>query len=432
MNSKILFINRKPKKKIINYKIKLKYINLIFINLFIFLFYINNIIRTKNRLYIYKTIKNYENLYNVSNEEINEFHIINSKNILLDRNKYNNNHPDISVVLTIFNQDHCVHKALRSIQNQSVKNLEIIIVDDCSSDNSLKIIKNYQKEDKRIIIIQHTINEGKIKSRSDGIMIARGKYITVLDGDDAFIHKDILKNGLIIAFLGDLDVVEFQIIIFRKGKLIRCLNRYGIKIKKIVYQPELSKKFFLINDNDRYRAMRNRNICGKIIKKDIFRKVINYIGKKYIEDYILRYEDTMMTVSLFQIAKSYYYMKEQGYYYSKDDKKKMLIKKCNCTTNFKPGKDQVKFVQFLIEKLKNNKIERQFIYHEIMSINHYEKFYRFINQEHDFKMVYNVFDYILKSRFILDYQKQKLISLKIRLLQKEKKLKKIKMLSQKK
>lgn len=127
-------------------------------------------------------------------------------------------------------------------------------------------------------------------------------------------------------------------------------------------------------------------------------------------------------------------MKEQGYYYSKDDKKKILIKKCNCTKNFKPGKDEVKFVQFLIEKLKNNKIERQFIYHEIMSINYYENFYRIINQEHDFKMVYNIFDYILKSRFILDYQKQKLISLKTLLLKKEKelKIKKIKMLSQKK
>ena len=60
--------------------------------------------------------------------------------------------PDITVIITIYNQAHCIHKCLRSVQNQSLKNLEIIIIDDCSLDNSIEIIKNYQKEDERIIL----------------------------------------------------------------------------------------------------------------------------------------------------------------------------------------------------------------------------------------------------------------------------------------
>ena len=64
--------------------------------------------------------------------------------------------------------------------------------------NSLDIIKEYQKYDKRILLISHDSNEGTIKSRTDGIRKAKGKYITIIDGDDSLIHKDILKNSLLI------------------------------------------------------------------------------------------------------------------------------------------------------------------------------------------------------------------------------------------
>ena len=64
--------------------------------------------------------------------------------------------------------------------------------------NSLEIIKDFQKNDERILLISQDSNVGKMKSRADGIRKAKGKYITIIDGDDAFIHKDILKNCLYI------------------------------------------------------------------------------------------------------------------------------------------------------------------------------------------------------------------------------------------
>ncbi len=113
--------------------------------------------------------------------------------------------------MTVYNQAHCLHACLRSIQNQSLKNIEIIIIDDCSLDNSSEIIREYQKEDPRIILIEHDSNEGTIKTRADGIKKAKGKYITFIDGDDAFIHKDILNNSLYIIERANLDIVEFQL-----------------------------------------------------------------------------------------------------------------------------------------------------------------------------------------------------------------------------
>ena len=164
--------------------------------------------------------------------------------------------------MTNYNQFHCIHKSIRSIQNQSIKNLEIIIIDDCSSDNSTEIIKNYQKEDNRIIIIEHKTNKGIIKSRSDGIKIAKGKYITILDGDDTLIHKDILKNSLYIAYLGNLDIVEFKRMTYRRGKQKNWQNRYNMFTYNIIYQPELRTKFFTLTSKI---ILENRGICAKII-----------------------------------------------------------------------------------------------------------------------------------------------------------------------
>jgi len=325
--------------------------------------------------------------------------------------------------LTNYNQFHCIHKSIRSIQNQSIKNLEIIIIDDCSSDNSTEIIRNYQKEDNRILIIEHKTNKGKIKSRSDGIKIAKGKYITILDGDDALIHKDILKNSLYIASLGNLDVVEFKMMTFKKGNPKKWENHYNISTYNIIYQPELRTKFFTLSP---YIILENRSICSKIIKNKILKKVLNKIGPKYTEDYIIIYEDTIMVFTLFQIANSYYYLKEEGYYYSKDDKIKNLSGKSNApepNEKIIKGMDPVKFLQFLIEKTRNNKVERQLIYNEIILADKWWNFYKNVN--HHFNMIYNVLDEMIKSRFLLNNQKERLILIKNRLIKKEKNLLKI-------
>ena len=149
---------------------------------------------------ILRKIISFENNLNLSKQVFDDFRRINCDNKLLEGNqKFNkSNNPEVSVIITIHNQAYYIHKCLRSVQNQSIKNIEIIIVDDCSLDNSLEIIKDFQKNDERILLISQDSNVGKMKSRADGIRKAKGKYITIIDGDDAFIHKDILKNCLYI------------------------------------------------------------------------------------------------------------------------------------------------------------------------------------------------------------------------------------------
>ena len=326
--------------------------------------------------------------------------IVNIENILLDKVKYKkSNYPDISIILTVYNQAHCIHKALRSIQNQSIKNIEIIIIDDCSIDNSTEIIKFFQKEDDRIIFVNHKSNEGKIKARTDGIKIAKGKYITILDGDDSFIHKDILYNSLFIANLANLDVVEFLLLYYVNNKFITVTNNFNIN--NIIYQPELRTKFFIIKNDKSFRPIISRTITGKIIKNKIMQKVINNIGIKYTKDFILNYEDTIMAVSLYQISQSYYLLKEPGYYYTGEKNNYIAInknKKCKNNEKLIKDMDEIKFLNFLLEKTENNLLERQVIYHEIISINYYQNFEKSINNHFD--LVYNIFDKMIESKFL--------------------------------
>ena len=171
---------------------------------------------------IYKNIQNFEKSYKKSFlytffveekvSEIKKFWDANVKNQLLEDNvikNYETKTPGISVIITTFNQANCFYKALRSVQNQSLKNIEIILVDDFSTDNSIEIMENYQKEDNRIIILKNPYNYGTIKSRSEAIKLAQGKYILIIDGDDVFATRDILFNCLTIKNIGNFDVIKF-------------------------------------------------------------------------------------------------------------------------------------------------------------------------------------------------------------------------------
>ena len=304
--------------EIIKYNAKRLYSLLLLFFLLCLKFIIDNNKR-KNIDPIYKRIEEFEKSISKSFfsiffkqsevSTIKKFRRFNSKDKLLNKtdltNFKRNGNPEVSVIITVYNQANCFYKGLRSVQNQSLKNIEIIIVDDCSIDNSLNKIEKYQKEDNRIIIIKHLINYGKIKSRTEAIKLAKGKYFTIIDGDDALAQDNILYNCLSIAKIGNLDIIEFRLISFYNKSFKTDENNVD-KIKninrRIVYQPELKYIFIKLNQ---LWSFKNRNICQKFIKNEIFKKVIEYIGPKYTDSFMLEYEDTIMAFSLFIISKSY-------------------------------------------------------------------------------------------------------------------------------
>lgn len=99
--------------------------------------------------------------------------------------------PAISVVIPIYNQEKYLGKCIRSVLNQTFQDFEIILVNDGSMDNSLRICQRYAKKDSRIFIIDKQ-NAGLAQARKDGVLKAKGEYICFLDSDD-YLASDALE-----------------------------------------------------------------------------------------------------------------------------------------------------------------------------------------------------------------------------------------------
>lgn len=99
----------------------------------------------------------------------------------------------VSIVITAYNVEKYIEQAVRSATGQTHKDIECIVVNDCSTDSTLAIIERLAAEDKRIRIITNEKNEGAGASRRKGIATAKGEYILLLDGDD-WIEEDFIAT----------------------------------------------------------------------------------------------------------------------------------------------------------------------------------------------------------------------------------------------
>lgn len=139
-------------------------------------------------------------------------------------------YPLISVIVPVYNVENYLRKCLESIINQTYKNLEIILIDDGSTDNSGKICDEYAAKDNRIKLI-HKPNGGISDARNAGLEIAKGEYIGFVDSDDyiaedmyEFLYNFAVKNNLDVAMCGSKHVFngkvipdnEFKMAIFEK------------------------------------------------------------------------------------------------------------------------------------------------------------------------------------------------------------------------
>ena len=91
------------------------------------------------------------------------------------------NIPLISVIIPVYNVELYVEKAINSILNQTYSNLQIIIIDDCSTDRTYEIVQNISKLDSRVLILRNKINSKIVKTLNYGLEYARGEYIARMD-----------------------------------------------------------------------------------------------------------------------------------------------------------------------------------------------------------------------------------------------------------
>lgn len=100
----------------------------------------------------------------------------------------------VSVIMAVYNAEKFLDESIQSVLGQTLKDLELIIINDSSDDSSLEIIKKYKKKDNRIILINLQKNLGRAGARNRGLKIAKGKYIAILDADDVALPQRLEKQ----------------------------------------------------------------------------------------------------------------------------------------------------------------------------------------------------------------------------------------------
>ncbi len=140
----------------------------------------------------------------------------------------------VSVIIPTYNRAHTISRAIDSVLNQTYKNIELIIVDDASIDNTIEIIKNIN--DKRIISIIHDKNKGISAARNTGIRLSKGKYVAFLDSDDEWDAQMLLET------INNIENRKIDIV-FSYGEII--MNNYNIIIGRQEWINKVSKEEFL-------------------------------------------------------------------------------------------------------------------------------------------------------------------------------------------
>lgn len=207
----------------------------------------------------------------------------------------------ISIIIPVYNTEKYIKKCLESIIVQQLKEVEIICVNDGSTDNSLEVLKQYQNIDNRIVIIDKK-NGGASSARNMALNIARGEYCLNIDSDD-WIEQNYLKDMYERAKKDNLDIVISDIVkdykVTNKKIIIKDLN---ISNNKIINGLEYIKLFFTVNGYG--------YTCNKLIKRELYEE--NNI--RYNEDIFLL-EDTEVLCKLAYFSKKIGKLNKAYYHY---------------------------------------------------------------------------------------------------------------------
>ena len=109
-------------------------------------------------------------------------------------NPEKNSQPKISIIIPIFNEEKNIIPTIRSIQNQTLQEIEILCINDNSNDSTLNILEKLKKEDTRITILTNKIQRGDLFNLINGGLEAKGEYITYIYPKDFFTNKDALNS----------------------------------------------------------------------------------------------------------------------------------------------------------------------------------------------------------------------------------------------
>lgn len=172
----------------------------------------------------------------------------------------------VSIIIPVYNVEEYLEECLDSAVNQTLKDIEIICVNDGSTDNSLDILKKYERKYKNITIINQE-NKGLSGARNSGLKIAKGKYVYFFDSDD-IIDINLCKECYEISETKELDILTFDASVFYDDNSLESIHKFNYSRKDILNEE-------LMKGEDYY----NYSYLNKVYKSSA---CIIFINRKFL------------------------------------------------------------------------------------------------------------------------------------------------------
>ena len=181
--------------------------------------------------------------------------------------------PKVSVIMAVYNVDMYLQQCMDSVVNQTLYDIEIICVDDGSTDKSLSMLKEYESKDKRVKVYTQQ-NKGAGAARNLGLKYATGVYLSFLDSDD-FFELDMLEKAY-----NKIKESQAQIVVFRS-------DQYREDLKEFLQVNWTLRK----NELPPYRPINYRNMNGNVFKVFVGWAWDKLFEKKYIDEHGLLFQE---------------------------------------------------------------------------------------------------------------------------------------------
>ena len=263
--------------------------------------------------------------------------------------------PQVSIIVPVYNVENYIERCLNSLVNQTFKDIEIITINDGSTDKSLELINKYVKEDIRVSVIDLG-DEGVSYCRNLGIEKANGKYIMFVDSDD-WIDSNMIEAMYKKAEENKLDLVMCSYI--REFKDHSKEKRFNLP-EEIIYKEDKVKNELLrklvgpvkeeLSNPEMLDAL--GTVWGKLYRADIFKEnKINFVDLKEIGSA----EDTLFNIFTFNYLSKVMFLNKPMYHYWRDNPKSV-------TSQYNPKlKEQRKvFFKYISDFIKENNFEQVF------------------------------------------------------------------------
>lgn len=195
----------------------------------------------------------------------------------------------VSIIVPVYNNEKYLEKCINSIVKQTLKEIEIILVDDGSTDKSLNILKNYESKDKRIKVLSQ-VNMGPSCARNKGLHIAKGEYVGFVDSDD-WIDLDFYEKLYNAAKKYNADISVAGIKRHRSYKW-----KYHLQINKEEFTDDKNKKFLLCDVPDKCYPVNKIYKLSKLNQYNILFEPGVYFEDRLFTAQVLVYLDGLVTV----------------------------------------------------------------------------------------------------------------------------------------